>query len=171
MVLSADLILPNAKSEPPKGGTSNMKPLLVKIAPDLSEGEIESIVDIALRYELSGIIATNTTVARDRLKTYDVDNFGTGGLSGKPLSHRSTEVISTIFRYSKGKLPIIGVGGVFSAEDAFEKIAAGASLIQAYTVFVYGGPSFAKEINVCLTLILKDRGFNSLDEAVGSARG
>ncbi len=145
------------------------KPLLVKIAPDLNEGEIEAIVEIALSYELSGVIATNTTISRNGLVTKDIDQLGVGGLSGKPLTKRSTEVISTIFRYSKGKLPIIGVGGIFSAEDAFEKIAAGASLIQAYTGFVYDGPKFARDINSGLAAILSERGFKTLDEAVGYA--
>ena len=144
------------------------KPLLVKIAPDLSEAEIESIIDIALRYDLAGIIATNTTVSRDGLKTTNIDGIGAGGLSGKPLTERSTNVVSTIHRHSKGNLPIIGVGGIFTAEDAFEKIAAGASLLQAYTGFVYGGPTFAVDINRGLAVILEKCGFASLDEASGS---
>lgn len=144
------------------------KPLLIKIAPDLTEAEIESIVDIALRHEIAGIIATNTTITRPGLKTRDMDSFGAGGLSGKPLTQRSSEVISTIHRYSKGTLPIVGVGGVFTAEDAFAKIAAGACLLQAYTGFVYSGPAFAVEINNGLKAILIQRGFRSLDEAVGS---
>ena len=143
------------------------KPLLVKIAPDLTEADIESIVDVAIRLKLSGLIATNTTVSRERLKTNDVDSFGNGGLSGKPLSDRSTEVISMIFKASGGKLPIIGVGGIFTAEDAFEKIAAGASLLQVYTGFVYGGPRFAQDINSGLANILEAKGFSTLDEAVG----
>jgi dihydroorotate dehydrogenase len=140
-------------------------PLLVKIAPDLFESEIEAIVEIALKLNLAGIIATNTTISRTGLKT-KIDE--TGGLSGKPLTNRSTEVISTIYRYSKGKLPIIGVGGIFTAEDAFEKICAGASLIQAYTGFIYQGFSFARDINFGLAKILQEKGFNNLDEAVGS---
>ncbi len=143
------------------------KPLLVKIAPDLSEAEIESIVGICLRYEIDGVIATNTTISRDGLKT-DVSNIGNGGLSGKPLTMRSTEVISSIYKHSKGKLPILGVGGIFNAEDAFDKIAAGASLIQAYTGFIYSGPTFAGDVNTGLASILKERGFENLDEAVGS---
>lgn len=145
------------------------KPLLVKIAPDLDISEIESIVEIAIRHDLDGIIATNTTISRDGLRTKHIDRIGVGGLSGMPLKKRSTEVISTIFRYSKGRIPIIGVGGIFTPMDAFEKIAAGASLLQAYTGFVYGGPSFAHEINSGLVKILKERGFADLDEAVGTA--
>jgi dihydroorotate dehydrogenase, subfamily 2 len=145
------------------------KPLLVKIAPDLSEAEIEAVTDICLRLELSGIIATNTTVSRENLKTEkaEIERIGAGGLSGKPLSARSTEVISKIYRYSNGKLPIVGVGGIFSAADAFEKICAGASLLQAYTGFVYHGFTFARDVNFGLAKILREKGFNSIDEAVG----
>jgi len=147
------------------------KPLLVKIAPDLTDSEIESATDVCLSHKVDGVIATNTTISRDGLKTANVQQFSDGGLSGKPLANRSNEVISTIYRYSKGKLPIIGVGGVFSAEDAFAKIAAGASLLQAYTGFVYGGPSFAREINNGLANLLNAHGFRRLDEAVGTAKG
>jgi dihydroorotate dehydrogenase len=148
-----------------------VKPLLVKIAPDLSEGEIEAAVDICRRHGIAGIIATNTTISREGLKTKNIEDFGAGGLSGKPLAKRSNEVISTIYRYSNGKLPIVGVGGIFTAEDAFEKIAAGASLLQAYTGFVYGGPSFARTVNEGLAEILKQRGFDTLDDAIGSGVG
>ena len=164
-VLSEHLSLPNAKEKPTEVGTQNIKPLLVKIAPDLSEAEIEAIVDIALRLGLSGIIATNTTIKRDNLKTKINE---TGGLSGMPLQAKSNEVISKIYGFSKGKLPIIGVGGIFTAEDAFEKIAAGACLIQAYTGFVYQGISFARDVNSGLQKILKEKGIDNLDEAVGS---
>jgi dihydroorotate dehydrogenase len=145
------------------------KPLLVKIAPDLTDADIEVVVDVALENKIAGVIATNTTVARKGLKQRGLAQIGDGGVSGRPLAMRSTEVISKIFRYSKASLPIIGVGGVFTAEDAFEKIAAGASLLQAYTGFVYGGPTFANDINLGLAAILKKQGFASLDEAVGSA--
>ncbi|MBK7393078.1 MAG: quinone-dependent dihydroorotate dehydrogenase [Chloracidobacterium sp.] len=141
------------------------RPLLVKIAPDLSEVEIEAIVDICLRHKIDGVVATNTTISRDGIRS-NIDEAG--GLSGKPLEQRSNEVISTIYRYSNGKLPIVGVGGIFTAEDAFAKIAAGASLIQAYTGFVYGGPTFARDITSGLAAILKERGFKNLDDAVGS---
>jgi dihydroorotate dehydrogenase len=143
----------------------SVTPLLVKIAPDLNESEIEAIVDIAQKLNLAGIIATNTTINRSNLKSNMNEN---GGLSGKPLQKKSNEVIKKIYKYSNGKLPIIGVGGIFTAEDAFEKIAAGASLIQAYTGFVYQGLGFAKEINSGLARILKEKGFANLDEVVGS---
>ncbi|MBK8466903.1 MAG: quinone-dependent dihydroorotate dehydrogenase [Chloracidobacterium sp.] len=147
------------------------KPLLVKIAPDLTEGEIETVVDIVLRFEISGIIATNTTILRDGLVSQNIEQIGAGGLSGKPLEKRANDLISAVFRHTKGRLPIIGVGGLFTAEDAFAKIAAGASLIQAYTGFVYGGPGFAKEINNGLSGIIKRRGFRTFDEAVGTDSG
>jgi len=171
-VLSSRFSGPNTEDSPklpPEGDTQNAMPLLVKIAPDLSESEIEAIVDICSRFNISGIIATNTTVEREGLKTSNAKRFGSGGLSGKPLAKRSNQVISAIYRYSKGKMPIIGVGGVFTAEDAFEKIAAGASLVQAYTGFVYGGPSFAADINSGLSKLIRDRGFSHIDEAIGSA--
>ena len=139
-------------------------PLLVKIAPDLMENEIEAIVDIALRLNLAGIIATNTTISRSNLKT-NINEIG--GLSGKPVREKSNEVISKIYKYSKGKLPIIGVGGIFTAEDAFEKIASGACLIQAYTGFVYEGLTFARDINAGLSEILTKNGFKNMDEAIG----
>ncbi|MEO5857822.1 MAG: quinone-dependent dihydroorotate dehydrogenase [Pyrinomonadaceae bacterium] len=146
----------------------NRVPLLVKIAPDLSETEIESAVGVCLRYEIAGMIATNTTISRDGLTSKNIESIGAGGLSGRPLRQRATEVIKTVYRYSKGKLPIIGVGGVFTGDDAFEKIAAGASLVQAYTGFIYRGPMFAKDVNKRLAQILKERGFSTMDEAVGS---
>lgn len=164
-VQSSNFSLKNAQKTPTEVGTLNTKPLLVKIAPDLSDAEIEAIVDIAQRLNLSGIIATNTTVSRHNLTTKINE---TGGLSGKPLRNRSTEVISKIYKYSNGKLPIIGVGGIFTAEDAFEKIAAGACLLQAYTGFVYQGVVFAREVNSGLAKILTEKGFTNLDEAVGS---
>jgi dihydroorotate dehydrogenase len=153
------------------GGQSKKKlPLLVKIAPDLSEGEIESIVDICLRLKISGIIATNTTISRNNLKTKkaEIERIGDGGLSGKPLQIRSNEVIKQIYKTSKGKMPIVGVGGIFTARDAFEKIISGACLLQAYTGFVYQGFTFAPDVNFGLAKILREKGFHNLDEAVGT---
>lgn len=145
------------------------KPLLVKIAPDLADEDVDIAVDICTQHGVAGIIATNTTISREGLKTSKVDKFGAGGLSGKPLSFRSTQIISQIYRKTNGKLPIIGIGGIFNADDAFEKIAAGASLVQAYTGFVYGGPTFARDLNSGLEQILYMRGFSSWDAAVGSS--
>ncbi len=148
------------------GGTM---PLLVKIAPDLSDKEIEEITDICLNLKISGIIATNTTISRENLLTNKsrIEEIGSGGLSGKPVEQRANEVISKIYKYSGGRLPIIGVGGVFSAEDAFEKIASGACLVQAYTGFIYQGFSFAKDINSGLAKILREIGFKNFNEAIG----
>jgi len=144
------------------------KPLLVKVAPDLSTAEIESIADISISLGISGVIATNTTTARPGIDDDLAKRIGNGGLSGKPLKEMSKRVVETIYERTGGKLPIIGVGGVFSAEDAFESIAAGASLVQVYTGFIYGGPTFPREICTGLAKILRSRGFHSLDEAVGS---
>lgn len=146
------------------------KPLLVKIAPDLDDAGIEAAVDVCRRHEAAGMIATNTTISRDGLSTPNTAEIA-GGLSGRPLASRATEVISRIYRYSNGTMPIIGVGGIFNAEDAFGKIAAGACLLQAYTGFVYSGPSFARELNLGLAEILEREGFRTLDEAVGSRAG
>jgi dihydroorotate dehydrogenase len=98
----------------------------------------------------------------------NVDSFGAGGLSGRPLAARSNEVISSIYRHSGGRLPVVGVGGIFTAQDAFDKIAAGACLVQAYTGFVYGGPRFARDLATNLRKLLEEHGFSGLDDAIGS---
>jgi dihydroorotate dehydrogenase len=127
----------------------NPKPVLLKIAPDLTFGQLDDIVEILKSSGIDGVIATNTTISREGLKTAkaEVNSIGNGGLSGKPLASRATEVI----RYLRSKLgrdfPIIGVGGIMSAEDALEKINAGADLIQLYTGFIYEGPALIKAIN------------------------
>jgi dihydroorotate dehydrogenase len=152
-----------------KYSVSAPRPLLAKIAPDLHEEEIASIVEVAQQTGIAGIIATNTTTGRENLYSSParVASAGGGGLSGAPLRKRSTEVIRTIYRLTNGSLPIIGIGGVFTAEDAWEKICAGASLLQLYTGFIYEGPSVARRINEGLRGILTARGYVSLDEAVG----
>ncbi|HEY0407241.1 MAG TPA: quinone-dependent dihydroorotate dehydrogenase [Pyrinomonadaceae bacterium] len=144
-------------------------PLLVKIAPDLSLPEAEAIVEVALRARLSGIIATNTTTSRDGLRTPAemVAACGQGGLSGAPLRARSTEMIAALHRLTRGKLTIIGVGGIFNAADAWEKICAGASLLQLYTGFIYEGVGVARALNDGLQELMTREGFRSLDEAVG----
>lgn len=144
-------------------------PLLVKIAPDLQEHELESIVDVAERAGLAGIIATNTTTQRTGLKTSSsiIEACGEGGLSGAPLRASSTEIIASLYSLTRGRIPIIGVGGIFSAEDAWNKICAGASLIQIYTGFIYEGPGIVRDINEGLHERLLKHGFRTLDEAVG----
>jgi dihydroorotate dehydrogenase len=145
-------------------------PLLVKVSPDLDVDELQSIVEVSQRNRVAGLIATNTTVARAPLKTNQgtVEACGTGGLSGAPLLRRSTEMIAQLYKLTAGSLPLIGVGGIFSAEDAWEMISAGASLLQIYTGFIYEGPAIARNINDGLRRILAGKGFVSFDEAVGS---
>ena len=124
------------------------KPLLLKIAPDLSDAQLDDIAEIILQTQLDGLIATNTTISRENLNTSidEIEGIGPGGLSGEPLKERATEVI----RYMSTKvknIPIIGVGGIMTGEDAIEKLKAGASLVQVYTGFIYEGPGFVKKIN------------------------
>jgi dihydroorotate dehydrogenase len=128
------------------------KPLLLKIAPDLTTSQIDDVIEIAEAVHLHGIVATNTTINREGLKTdiSVVKDMGMGGLSGFPVKKRSTEIISYIHKKTNGQLPIIAVGGIFNAEDAKEKINAGASLVQVYTGFIYSGPAIAK--NICKAL-------------------
>lgn len=130
-------------------GKKKPKPILLKIAPDLTNEQLDDIISIVLETKIDGVIATNTTISRDNLKTekQTIDSIGNGGLSGKPLTKRSTEVIRYLHEKSKGAFPIIGVGGIHSAEDALEKLEAGASLVQIYTGFVYEGPGLIKKIN------------------------
>lgn len=124
------------------------KPILLKIAPDLTNNQLDDIIDIVRVTKISGVIATNTTISRDHLVSEN--RFETGGLSGKPLNSRSTEVIRYLYKQSNGSFPIIGVGGIHTPNDALEKMEAGASLIQLYTGFVYEGPSLIKNINLAL---------------------
>ncbi|MEB3282932.1 MAG: quinone-dependent dihydroorotate dehydrogenase [Lyngbya sp.] len=149
------------------------KPLLVKIAPDLEKEAICDIIELAHTYQLAGIIATNTTINREGLTTKTLAKTGklvreeAGGISGKPLQKRSTEVIRLIWQKTQGQLPIIGVGGVFTADDAWEKITAGASLIQVYTGWVYEGPGMIRNILRGLLQKLEERGLESISQAVG----
>ncbi|MFA0963016.1 quinone-dependent dihydroorotate dehydrogenase [Roseivirga sp. BDSF3-8] len=128
------------------------KPILLKIAPDLTNEQLDDIIDIVKSVGVDGLIATNTTIDRSNLKTPDeeVKAIGAGGLSGKPLRARSTEVIRYMNEKSGGTIPIIGVGGIMSASDALEKLDAGASLVQLYTGFIYEGPSLIRQINQAL---------------------
>ena len=144
-------------------------PLLVKLSPDLERRDLEMIVDVIQRLHIDGIIATNTTISRAELRTeaQRVAACGEGGLSGKPLAHRSTRMIAELYELTGGRIPLIGVGGIFSAADAWDKIAAGASLVQLYTGFIYQGPNIAREINEGLAKILAREGFATLDAAVG----
>src|SRR5690606_8384330 len=133
--------LNNAKLKP--------KPIMLKIVTDLSDSQLDDIIDIVNETGISGIIATNTTISRENLKTGkdEIDEIGSGGLSGMPLRDRSTEVIRYLYTKSNRAFPIIGVGGIHSADDAMEKLEAGASLIQLYTGFIYEGPDLVRKIN------------------------
>lgn len=152
-----------------KHGRTQGVPLLVKIAPDLEMRELESIVEVAEGAKLAGIIATNTTLSRAGLRTpaEEIAACGEGGLSGEPLRRRSTEMIAALYRLTGGRVTIVGVGGVSSAHDAWEKICAGASLVQLYTGFIYEGPGVVRRINAGLMELMTRHGFRSLDEAVG----
>lgn len=127
---------------------SNPKPILLKIAPDLTDSQLLDIIDIVAESEIAGIIATNTTISREGLSSPEKDEVG--GLSGKPLRKRATEVIRFLAEKSNRAFPIIGVGGIHSAEDALEKLEAGASLVQLYTGFIYEGPGLIRDINQAL---------------------
>ena len=155
----------NLKSADMYGGKT--KPLLIKIAPDLSMPELELILDVALTENIDGIVATNTTLQRpnDEDKAYKES----GGCSGTPLGERSTELIHHIFKYTNGTLPIVGVGGIMSSDDAWEKIINGASLLQAYAGFVFEGPGLTKEIVNGVRRKLRDSKYASLEEAIGSS--
>lgn len=125
------------------------KPILLKIAPDLTDNQLDDIVEIVKDSKIDGVIATNTTISRDGLTTpkSEVEEIGMGGLSGKPLTERSTAVIKYLHTKSNGSFPIIGVGGIHSAKDAIDKLDAGASLVQLYSGFIYEGPALIKAIN------------------------
>jgi dihydroorotate dehydrogenase len=125
------------------------KPILLKIAPDLTDSQLDDIVEIIQATALDGVIATNTTIDRSNLKTpqKEVEDIGAGGLSGKPVRQRSTEVIRYLSNKSQKGFPILAVGGIFTAEDAIEKLEAGADLVQVYTGFIYEGPQMVKRIN------------------------
>lgn len=129
------------------------KPLLLKIAPDLTQEQLDDIIDLSSEVKLDGIVATNTTISRDNLITDQniIQKIGNGGLSGMPVQKRSTEVVNYISKQTSGSLPIIASGGIFTGKDAVEKFEAGASLIQVWTGFIYEGPSIAK--NICNHLV------------------
>ncbi|MGB3312253.1 MAG: quinone-dependent dihydroorotate dehydrogenase [Nodosilinea sp.] len=152
---------------------SASKPLLVKIAPDLAWPDIDAVVELAQAYGLAGIIATNTTIAKERLKTQTLLQTGNrvaeeaGGISGAPLRQRSTEVIHYIYQRTGGNLPIVGVGGIFTAADAWEKIVAGATLLQVYTGWIYEGPWMVRRVLEGLLAKLEEHQLPNISDAVG----
>lgn len=134
-------------------GKVKPKPLLLKIAPDLTQEQLDDIVSLSFEINLAGLVATNTTISRANLITSatEINSIGSGGLSGKPITQRSTEVVNYLHQQTNGNIPIIASGGIFTGNDAKEKLDAGASLIQVWTGFVYEGPSIVKKI--CNALI------------------
>lgn len=144
-------------------------PVLVKIAPDLSDSDVDEIADLAVELGLAGIVATNTTVSRDGLATPGVAELGAGGISGPPLARRSGEVLRRLYKRVGDRLVLISVGGIETADDAWDRITSGASLLQGYTGFVYGGGLWVKRIHDGIAHRLHEGGFTSLTDAVGSA--
>ena len=150
-------------------GMDKYTPVFLKIAPDLTDDELEAIVEVARSVRLDGIVATNTTVAREGL--HDANAREQGGLSGKPLFEKSTRVLARLSVLTQGQLPLIGVGGIASAEDAYAKITAGAAAVQLYTALIFHGLSLVGEITRGLEELLARDGFAHVSEAVGSRRG
>jgi dihydroorotate dehydrogenase len=140
-------------------GLKTTTPVLLKIAPDLTFDQIDDVVSLIERYKLAGVVATNTTI--------DHPTPPEGGLSGVPLRARATECIRHICRQTRGRVPIIGVGGIFTATDAYEKIRAGACLVEVWTGMIYEGPSIVRNINCGLLRLLERDGFGSIADAVG----
>ncbi len=145
------------------------KPILLKIAPDLTDQQLVEIAEVAGEFSLSGIIATNTTIQRSGLKTSarEIEKIGNGGLSGRPLFQRSLQVVSQLYQQLNGDIPVVGVGGIANGDDAWNMICAGASLVQLYTGFIYGGPNLIHDINRKLIAKIEAAGFASISEAVG----
>jgi dihydroorotate dehydrogenase len=144
-------------------------PVLVKIAPDLSDNDVDEIADLAVELSLAGIVATNTTVSRAGLVTPAAESLGAGGVSGPPVAQRSSEVLRRLYNRVGDRLVLISVGGIETTDDAWDRITSGASLLQGYTGFIYGGGLWAKHIHDGLARKLREGGFESLADAVGSA--
>ncbi|MFG1781475.1 quinone-dependent dihydroorotate dehydrogenase [Rhodococcus oryzae] len=145
-------------------------PVLVKIAPDLSDEDVDAVADLAVELGLAGIVATNTTISRSGLRTpeSDVTAIGAGGLSGPPVADRSLEVLRRLYLRVGDRLALISVGGIETADQAWERILAGASLVQGYTGFIYGGPFWMRRIHKGLAQRVRAAGYSSLSEAVGA---
>lgn len=145
-------------------------PVLVKIAPDLSDEDVDAVADLALELGLAGIVATNTTISREGLTTppAEVEAMGAGGVSGPPVAARSLEVLRRLRGRVGDRLTLVSVGGIETAEQAWERIAAGASLLQGYTALIYGGPDWIRDIHLGLAHQVRAHGLSSISEAVGS---
>ncbi|MDH6114295.1 dihydroorotate dehydrogenase [Kitasatospora sp. MAP12-15] len=150
--------------------TAHHVPLLVKIAPDLADEDIDAVAELALEMGLDGIIATNTTIGREGLRApaAQIEAIGMGGLSGAPLQGRSLEVLKRLRKRTEGRLTLISVGGIESAEDAWQRILAGADLVQGYSAFIYEGPFWMRRVHQGLAARLRASGFATIAEAVGS---
>lgn len=146
------------------------RPLFVKIAPDLSDEDVDAVTELALELSLTGLIATNTTISRDGLVTpgAEVTALGAGGISGAPVAERSLEVLRRIRRRADDRLVLVGVGGIETAEQAWQRIGAGATLLQGYTGLIYGGPDWIRDIHLGLAGQVRRHGLGSLTEAVGA---
>lgn len=155
--------------EPTQAASPGPKPILIKVAPDLSFEALDEILELITPRNVAGIVATNTTIERPAASHPDLQRVYSepGGLSGRPLRTRSTEIVRYIYNATKGTLPIVGVGGIFDAADAWEKITAGASLIQVYTGLVYEGPAIAKNIVQGLRELLAHHRLSTLEQAIG----
>jgi len=163
-------ILKRVRRELDAAKAGSPTPLLVKIAPDLADDDVDAVTDVALELGLDGIVATNTTVRRDGLRTpdSDVQAMGAGGLSGPPVAARALDVVRRVRTRSGGKLVIVAAGGIETAKDAWDRIRAGASLVQVYTGFVYGGPRIARDIGRGLVVLARAAGYANVSDAVGS---
>jgi dihydroorotate dehydrogenase len=162
------------KTPPAPAGSPNppwIRPILVKVAPDLSFSALDEILELAAPRQIAGIVATNTTITRPQTSDPQLQRVyaAPGGLSGRPLRARSTEIVRHLHRQTRGTLPIIGVGGIFNASDAWEKITAGASLVQIYTGMIYEGPAINREIVRGLARRMAENAFTAWPQAVGSA--
>jgi dihydroorotate dehydrogenase len=155
------------------GGGGRRVPLLVKIAPDLADGDVDAIAELALELGLDGIIATNTTIGRDGLASDPalVAAAGAGGLSGAPLRARALEVLRRLHTRTGDRLVLIAAGGIGTADDAWERITAGATLVQAYTGFIYGGPSWPRRVQDGLARRVRAAGLTSIEQARGTSAG
>lgn len=152
-------------------GAAGACPVLVKLSPDLTDPQVEEAVSIAIESGAAGIVATNTTTSREGLtaSARHLESIGAGGISGAPVASRARAMVARIHAATGGSVPIIGVGGIFSADDAWEMIRAGASLVQVYTGFIYQGPELPRRINEGLLARIRREGARSLDEVVGTA--
>lgn len=146
---------------------SSAKPILVKVAPDMSFEQLERVTTVAMEAGCAGIVATNTTISRPNELESDEKLQETGGMSGQPVKDMSTQFIRHIYQYTNGQFPIVGVGGIMNADDAWEKITAGASLLQAYSGFVFEGPSLAKAVVSGLEAKLRQHGLDRIEDAIG----